>query len=206
MKVLYIRISSADGQKMDRQRIIQKEFDKVVEDVCSGAIAFFDRPGGKEIKQFAEKGAVKEIACMEISRLGRSLLDILSTIKYFTDKNIAIHFISQGLRTIDSDGKENTISKMVVSMLGMVADLERQQIKERQAQGIAIARSKGLYSGRKQNTKEDSLRFLSKPKNAKALQYLKKGIYKNAEVAKICNLNPNTIAKIKRVGLMNQSN
>jgi hypothetical protein len=51
-----------------------------------------------------------------------------------------------------------------------------------------------------QGAKEDVLKFLSKPKNKKALEYLKKG-YKGSEVATLTGLNPNTIVKIKKLGL-----
>lgn len=78
--------------------------------------------------------------------------------------------------------------------------MERSQIKERQREGIKIAKLKGVYLGRKEGSKEDTLRFLSKPQNKKALDYLKKG-FKCVEVAKLTDLNINTITKIKKIGL-----
>ena len=54
MKVYYVRVSTVD-QKTDRQRINEKEFDLVVEDKCSGSIPFFERDGGKKIKQLIDK-------------------------------------------------------------------------------------------------------------------------------------------------------
>jgi DNA invertase Pin-like site-specific DNA recombinase len=62
--------------------------------------------------------------------------------------------------------------------------MERNQIKDRQLEGIAVAKAKGRYMGRKQGTHEDVLQFLDKPKNKKAVEYLKKG-YKKFEVAKL---------------------
>ena len=60
---------------------------------------------------------------------------------------------------------------------------------------------KGVYLGRKEGSKEDTLQFLTKPKNKKALEYLKKG-YKAVEVSKLTDLNINTITKIKKLGLI----
>ncbi|MFM7639865.1 MAG: hypothetical protein ACKO67_09090 [Bacteroidota bacterium] len=80
--------------------------------------------------------------------------------------------------------------------------MERNQIRERQLQGIAIAKAKGSYKGRKTGKKEDILAFLSKPKNKKAVELLKKG-FKGTEVAKIVGVHLNTISKIKRVSMPN---
>ena len=87
---------------------------------------------------------------------------------------------------------------MVINILGIVSEIERTQILERQRQGIDLAKSKGVYKGRKSGTQEDTLKFLSKPKNKKALDYLNKG-YKKNEVAKIVGINVNTITKISKL-------
>ena len=128
--------------------------------------------------------------------------DIVNTIHYFTQKKISVHFLSQGLTTCDETGKENPISKMMISILGIVGEMERTQIRERQLEGIRIAKLKGVYEGRAVGSKEDVLSFLSKPKNKEALNYLKKG-YKSIEIAKLTGLNINTITKIKKLGLTN---
>jgi DNA invertase Pin-like site-specific DNA recombinase len=87
---------------------------------------------------------------------------------------------------------------MIISILGIVGEMERSQIKERQIEGIKIAKLKGVYLGRKKGTQENMLDFLSKPKNKKAVDYLKRG-YKKSEVAKIVGLNPNTMTKISNI-------
>ena len=69
-------------------------------------------------------------------------------------------------------------------------------------EGIAIARLNNKYTGRAKGSNEDTLKFLSKPKNSKALEYIKKG-YKNIEVAKIVGIHFNTITKIRKVANLN---
>ena len=197
MNVLYCRISTVE-QKTDRQRINEKNYSLVIEDKCSGTIPFFEREGGMKIKKLIDKSALKELDVFEIDRLGRDLRDIINTIHYFTEKGICINFVAQGLRTIDSNGKENPITKMIISILGVVGEMEKKQIRERQLEGIAIAKMKGVYLGRKAGSKEDVLKFLSKPKNKTAVEYLKKG-YKNNEAAKLAGVHINTITKIKRL-------
>lgn len=196
IKVLYVRVSTLD-QKTDRQRVSEKDFDLVVEDKCSGSISFFEREGGKEIKKLIDKGILHSLSVWQIDRLGRDLRDIMNTIHYFNQKDVCINFISQGLSTLDPNGKENPISKMIISILGIVGEMERNQIKERQIEGIRIAQLKGIYTGRKKGTNEDVLSFLSKDKNKKAIEYLKKG-FKSVEVSKLTGLHINTITKIKK--------
>jgi DNA invertase Pin-like site-specific DNA recombinase len=196
MHILYVRVSTVD-QNSDRQRINEKDYNLIIEDRCSGAIPFFERPGGKQILGYMEKGHLKSLAVWQIDRLGRNLRDIINTIHFFSERNICIHFISQSLRTLEPDGAENPITKMIISILGVVGEMERNQIKERQREGIKIAKARGVYKGRKSDTTEDVLAFLSKPKNRKAVEYLKKG-YKANEAAKLSGVHPNTVSKIRR--------
>lgn len=195
MNILYIRVSTLE-QSTERQRINDKNYDLVIEDRCSGATPFFERPGGQRIQSLVSKG-LKSISVVQIDRLGRNLRDIINVIHHFSERNICIHFLTQGLRTIEPNGKENAITKMIISILGIVAEMERNQIKERTTEGIRLAKARGVYKGRKTDTKEDAVTFLSKEKNKKAVEYLKKG-YKSSEAATLAGIHPNTVSKIKK--------
>jgi DNA invertase Pin-like site-specific DNA recombinase len=198
MDILYARVSTLD-QKTDRQKVNEKDYNMVIEDRCSGSIPFFERPGGREIENLIQKGLLTSLYVWQIDRLGRNLRDILNTIHIFTQHGICIHFVSQGLRTIEPDGKENPISNLIISILGIVGQMERSQIKERQMEGIKLAKLSGKkYLGRKKGSSEDILHFLSKPKNKKALEYLKKG-FKKTEAAKLSGVNVNTVTKISKL-------
>jgi DNA invertase Pin-like site-specific DNA recombinase len=199
MNVLYCRVSTLD-QKTDRQRVNERDYGLVVEDKCSGGVPFFEREGGREIKKLLDKGVLTSLSVWTIDRLGRDLRDILNTIHFFTSKHIPIHFLSQGLVTLDEHGKENPISRLIISILGIVGEMERSQIRERQLEGIRLAKLKGVYKGRVKGSREDVGAFLSKKSNKEALAYLKKG-YKAVEVAKLTGLHLNTITKIKKLGL-----
>ena len=195
ISVLYVRISSLDG-KTDRQRVNEEEFDRVIEDKCSGSIPIFEREGGRQLKKWIDEGVISSTSIGQNDRSGRDLRDILNFIHYTTQRKIPIHFISQGLRTIDENGEENPISKMVISILGVVAEMERKLIRERQREGIELAKLKGKFLGRKKGTSEDPLKFLSKKKNKHAMELLIKG-YKNIEVSRITGLHPQTVSKVK---------
>jgi DNA invertase Pin-like site-specific DNA recombinase len=197
MNILYVRVSSID-QNLDRQKSNQ-DYKLIVEDKCSGSIPFFDREGGKQIQKYFELGILGELHVWEIDRLGRNLRDILNTIHFFSEKNIPVVFLNQGLRTIDIDGNENPIAKLMISILATVGEMERNQSKERQKEGIRIAKLKGVYKGRKQGSNEDLISFLNKEKNKKAIDYMKKG-YKNIEISKIVKIHINTLTKVKLAG------
>lgn len=199
MKILYARISSLD-QNISRQTKTEKEFDLVIEDRCSGSISFAMREGGKKIIKLLKDGQITSLSVISIDRLDRSLKDLLVTIDLFTAHKVSIHFLNQGLRTLDDDGKENSIATMTISILGVVAQMERIQLLERQREGIEIAKAKGKYLGRRIGSREDNLQFLSKPKNKKALEYLKKGDLSNLEISKLAGVHINTVTKIKKIG------
>lgn len=197
ISILYVRCSTLE-QRTDRQRVNEKDYDKVIEDKCSGTIPMFERPGGIELLKLIEKGVVKSISVWQIDRCGRDLRDIINFLHFATERKIPVHFVSQGLRTLDENGVENPIAKMIISILGVVSEMERKLILERQREGIELAKLQKRFLGRKKNTKDDPLKFLTKPKNKKAMELIKKG-YKNIEVARITGLNINTITKVKKV-------
>lgn len=197
ISILYVRCSTLE-QRTDRQRVNEKDYDKVIEDKCSGTIPMFERPGGIELLGLIEKGVVKSISVWQIDRCGRDLRDIINFLHFTTEKNIPVNFVSQGLRTLDENGVENPIAKMIISILGVVSEMERKLILERQREGIELAKLQKRFLGRQKGTKDDPLKFLSKPKNKKAMELIKKA-YKNIEVARITGLNINTITKIKKV-------
>jgi DNA invertase Pin-like site-specific DNA recombinase len=205
MKLLYVRVSAID-QNTDRQRVNEKDFNYIIEDKCSGAVAFFERQGGKEIQKLIGKKAITSLSVISIDRLGRNLKDILTTIEFFNERKIPISFISQGLTTLDAEGKENQICTLMIGILASVAQMERAQIRERQLEGIKVAKAKGnVFMGRKPGTNEDTLSFLNKAKNKQALDYIKKG-YPLHEISKIVGIHANTLTKIKRLGITSNAN
>ncbi len=197
MNILYTRVSTIE-QSTDRQRLNEKDYNMVIEDKCSGAIPFFEREGGKKILKLLNKKEITSISVWTIDRLGRDLRDIINTLHHLTERGIPVKFISQGLVTIDENGKENPIGKMIISILGIVGEMEKSQIKERQREGIAIAKAKGTYQGRAKGAKEDLVSFLSKKKNKQAIEMFKRGL-KGNEIMKNLRISPTTLSKIKKL-------
>jgi DNA invertase Pin-like site-specific DNA recombinase len=199
IKILYARVSTSE-QNLERQTIDSEKY-LLKEETCSGAIPFFERPVARDILKLVNKGEVEELAVTSLDRLSRDLSDLLKTVKFFNERKIPIHFISQGIRTLDANGNENPIGTLIIQVLGIIAQMERSVLLERQKQGIQIAKTKGVYKGRKSDTKEDVVKFLSKPKNKAALEYMKKGNLKLKEISILSGVHINTLTKIKKLGL-----
>jgi len=199
MKVKYVRISSV-GQNPERQQTDEKEFDRVLVDTISGTIPLFERPKGKIIKEMLDEGLISELHVQSIDRLGRNLISTLQTIEIFNSYSVAIVIKDLGLKTFDG-GIINPSVNLMIQLMSMFSEMENNLRKERQREGIEIAKMKGVYKGRKNGTNEDSLGFLSKPKNKRALELLKKGDMSQIEIARTVQLHQNTLLKIKRLGL-----
>jgi DNA invertase Pin-like site-specific DNA recombinase len=99
-----------------------------------------------------------------------------------------------GLKTL-VDGKMNYTIKMLINVMGGFAEIENEIRKERQMEGIELAKMKGVYKNRKQRGRESVMVFLSK--HEKPLQLIQKG-YKSVEISKICDIHPNTLTKIRK--------
>ena len=156
MKVIYGRISTA-SQNLERQ--MQKE-GKCFLDVCSGTIPFFERTQSNAMMHYIRENGIKDVYTIHVDRLGRNLIDILNTIETLSKEGINVHIEGLGFSTLDANGNKTQVSTMLLTILGMVAEMERNIGKERQAQGIAVAKQKGnVFKGRKRGAimKDDKI-------------------------------------------------
>ena len=167
----YIRVSTPE-QNTSRQ---EDGLIPIV-DICSGSIPFEDREAGQELMKRTQLGYVKSISVQSIDRLGRNTLDILTTIKWFTRQQVNIISQKEGLQTLLEDGTENPTAKLMVGILGTLAEFELSRIRERQAEGIKKAKARGVYKTNGGNRKKETkTKFLSKSKNALCLKELQRG-------------------------------
>ena len=144
----YVRVSTIE-QNVDRQL----EFEgKVFVDKCSGGIPFSDRNAGKRVIELVQNGQITELHAHSLDRIGRDTVNILNTIKFLSSHQCALVLEKEGIRTLNSDGKENIAGKLLISILGAVAETEKALIRERQREGIEIAKRKGKFRGRKKGT------------------------------------------------------
>ena len=169
--VKYIRVSTPE-QNPARQ----KDDLKAYIDICSGSISFRDRENGEKLIKHAQLGYINSVQVQSIDRLGRNTIDILNTIQLLTKLQVNVISQKEGLNTLLENGSENPTAKLMVGILGTLAEFELSRIKERQAEGIAKAKARGVYKTNGGNrTKETKSKFLSKKKNALCLKELKRG-------------------------------
>jgi DNA invertase Pin-like site-specific DNA recombinase len=139
-RVAYIRVSSLD-QNTARQ-LEGVEVDRSFEDKCSGKDT--KRPQLEALLEFVREGDTVLVHSMD--RLARNLDDLRSLVTRLTKRGVKVEFIKESLTF---SGESSPMATLLLSMLGAVAEFERAQIRERQREGIAIAKSKGVYKGRK---------------------------------------------------------
>ena len=195
MKVFYSRIST-DEQNSERQLQELNGFDYVFTDTYSGSVDFFKRPKGSQIKELIDQGKLKHLEIHSIDRLGRNTLDVLKVWQELTELGIKVVCRNPNLTNFKSDGTQDEVSEMIISILSTMAKFERKMILQRQKEGIKIAKEKGLYRGRKVGTLETNEKFLKKESSQKILKYLDKG-YKYNEISKIVGCSYSTITKVK---------
>jgi len=163
-RVGYVRVSSVDQNTarqlagleavVDRDRVKVTlagvpetqldgvELDRVFIDEASGKDT--NRPQLEAALAYVREGDTLVVHSMD--RLARNLEDLRRMVRELTARGVRVEFVKEGLTFVGDDSPMNTL---LLSMLGAVAEFERAQIRERQREGIAIAKAKGVYTGRK---------------------------------------------------------
>src|ERR1035437_1798375 len=136
-KIGYIRVSSAE-QNTERQ-LEGLEMDRVVTDKVSGKST--DRPALQEMLRFVREGDHLFVHSMD--RLARNLIDLRQMVQDLTDRGVKVTFVKEGLFF---NGDDAAMSVLLLSVMGAVAEFERAILRERQAEGIRIAKVKGVYT------------------------------------------------------------
>ena len=140
MKIGYVRVSST-LQNTARQEVLMQELgvEEIYLDKASGKNT--DRPELQKMLQYARKGDT--VIVESISRFARNTKDLLDLIETLKEKQV--EFISKK-ENIDTS---TPTGKFMLTVFGAVAELEREYILQRQAEGISIAKQEGKYHGRK---------------------------------------------------------
>jgi DNA invertase Pin-like site-specific DNA recombinase len=199
MKVLYARVST-QKQSLDRQLHNTDTYGMVIEDKgISGSIPFFKRPYANKIASLLESGKLTELHTHSIDRLGRNLKDILNTIDVFAEYRVPIYITSQGIRTYDVDkGDINPTTKLLLQVMGSVAEMEKNLTKERIKHSLDIKKLNGELLGRRVGTTEPVSKFLNKDKSKKIHRLLNKG-FSIRHIASIVGCGTQLIIKVKKL-------
>jgi DNA invertase Pin-like site-specific DNA recombinase len=138
----YGRVSSL-SQNEARQVEALAGCDRLFIDKASGKNA--NRPELNAALDYVRQGDTLRVPSMD--RLARNTVDLLTLVKTLTERGVTVEFIKEHLSF--SGDKSDSIGQLMLTILGGIAEFERSLIRERQADGIAIAKANGVYKGRK---------------------------------------------------------
>lgn len=140
MNVAYIRVSTTDQNEGRQLEAMEgHNIEKIFMEKASAKDA--NRPMLNELKNFVREG--DSVYIQDFSRLARSTQDLLSLIDYFSERNIPLISLKENFDTSTPTGK------LMVTVMGAINEFERSSLLERQREGIALAKAKGAYKGRK---------------------------------------------------------
>lgn len=139
-RVGYVRVSSLD-QNTGRQ-LEGLDLDKTFTDKASGKD--IKRPQLQAALEYLRDGDVLVIHSMD--RLARNLDDLRRIVSDLTGRGVQVQFMKEGMIF---SGEDTAMSKLLLSVMGAFAEFERSLLRERQKEGIAIAKKAGIYKGRK---------------------------------------------------------
>lgn len=164
-RVAYVRVSSA-GQNLDRQLAAVGECDQIFTEKQSGKNTT-DRPQLQALIRHVRSGDHVVVASMD--RLARSVIDLNNIVQQITGdpaehteayprKGASIEFLKEHLTF--TPGHTDAMAAFQLNMMGAFAQFERELIRQRQAEGIAAAKKRGVYTGRPRALGETQIREL----------------------------------------------
>jgi DNA invertase Pin-like site-specific DNA recombinase len=174
-RVGYQRVSTLD-QNVERQ-LEGIELDRVFTDKASGKDT--KRPQLQAVVEYLRDG--DELFVHSMDRLARNAEDLLRIVRELTDRGVTVEFVKNHLTF---SGKADPMGKLMMTMLAAFGEFERDLIRERQREGIALAKAKGVYKGRhKALTREEAI----------ALQEMAEAGMPKAELARTYRVSRQTV-------------
>ena len=202
--VIYARVSSI-GERQSTSRQVADLTDYasrnglsvvgVYEEHISGAKRNEERAGLTECIDYAVTNCVEVVLFSELSRCGRAVWEVLDTIRTLKDNGINAYFQKEGLSLFGADGRENPDLAVMVSVLGVCAQLERENITYRLNSG----RAKYIADGGKLGRKVGSVKTKEQKQEeyAKVIRSLRAG-KSVRDTAAICGVSASTVQRIKK--------
>ena len=202
--VIYARVSST-GERQSTSRQVADltnyaslngiEVVEVYEEHISGAKRNEERAVLTECIDYAIANRVDVVLFSELSRCGRAVWEVLDTIRTLKDNGINAYFQKEGLSLFSADGKENPYLAVMVSVLGVCAQLERENITYRLNSGRAKYIADGGKLGRKVGSVKSKER--KQEEYSKVIRSLKAG-KSIRDTAAICGVSVSTVQRVKK--------
>ena len=202
--VIYARVSST-GDRQSTERQIEDltryaegkglEVIRIFQEHISGAKSNQERGVLTDCLEFCRTEHPGTLMVTELSRLGRSTVEVLKAVEDLTAAKVNIFILDLNLSTLDEEGKENPVAKMVLTVLALGAEMERKLILGRLNSGRALAKSKGVRMGRPKGTALTSEDLLQK--YPEVVKHLRKGKNSIREIAKLTGVSVSTVQRVK---------
>ena len=202
--VIYARVSST-GERQSTSRQVADltnyaslngiEVVEVYEEHISGAKRNEERAVLTECIDYAITNRVDVVLFSELSRCGRAVWEVLDTIRTLKDNGINAYFQKEGLSLFSADGKENPYLAVMVSVLGVCAQMERENITYRLNSGRAKYIADGGRLGRKVGSVKSRER--KQEEYSKVIRSLRAG-KSIRDTAAICSVSISTVQRVKK--------
>ena len=179
-RIGYIRVSTLDQNTEGQLDSI--ELDRTFTDKASGKDT--KRPQLQAALTYLREGDTLVVHSMD--RLARNSEDLLRTVRELTSRGVTVEFVKNHLTF---SGKADPMAKLMMTMLAAFGEFERDLIRERQREGIAIAKARGVYKGRK--------RALTSEQAAELVECARSGMPK-AELARSYGISRETLYQYLR--------
>ncbi len=141
IQVGYIRVSAVDQNTARQDEAFGKEgITKIFTDKITGAS--IDRPELNKLRSFVREGDT--VVVLSMDRLARNLVEFRNLVEEFVEKGVAVRFIRENLTFT---GNDSPMSMLTLSLMGAFAEFERAFIRERQREGIVLAKARGAFKG-----------------------------------------------------------
>lgn len=202
--VIYARVSSTnDRQDTGRQikdlenyaKSQNIEIVKIYEEHISGAKRIEERQVLTECLEYCTRNSVDFLLLSELSRLGRSTLQVLRSLEILHEAKVSVYIQNLGLYTLLPDGKVNPIASIMVTVLAEMANIERSNIQYRLNSGRANYIANGGKLGRKKGSTKSEEKL--KEEYKETILLLKKG-YSIRNIAKLQGIGISTVQRIKK--------
>ena len=197
--VIFVRVSKREQdyqrQLEDLRALAKTQNLEIVAEIAekiSGAKSNQERDGVQELLKLAQKGIIQKVLVQEVSRLGRSTVEVLKVLEELTSLQVSVYVQNFGFETL-KNGKRNPIAQFMFTLLAEFARMERETLRERILSGMEEARRQGKHLGRPDGSLENKETFLKKYPSV--VRNLRQGISVR-KTAKICDTSINTVRKV----------
>lgn len=208
--VIYARVSS-ESDRQDTSRQIEDlkryasqqnmEIVNIYEKHISGAKKNEERVVLTECLEYCRNNSVEYLLLSELSRLGRSTLQVLKSLEILHESNVSVYIQNLGLYTLQKDGKVNPIVSILITILAEMSNIERSNIEYRLNSG----RKNYIMNGGKLGRRKGSIKTEEKMKDEykETIILLKKG-YSIRNIAKLQGIGISTVQRIKNQFINNK--